>query len=115
MNGFFLGLLGVIWIVVGAVSLGWAFSLIGVGMLIAAFFMMRTSRKIQNGDYGTPVPLSPRRRVPPVVRLVSGLLVSAFGVVWMIAVYRMGGGWFSLFGLLFVFAGIVQASVYFRK
>lgn len=111
----FLGVLGVIWIVVGAVSFGWAFSLIGVSMIAAAFAMERTFRKAERGDYGTPVPLSPKHRIPPVVRLVSGIVVSTFGVVWMVAMYRMGGGWFALFGLLFVFAGIVQASVFFRK
>lgn len=111
----FLGLLGVIWIIVGAVSLGWAFSLLGVGMIAAAFAMERTFRKADRGDYGTPVPLSPKHRIPPVVRLVSGIVVITFGVVWMAAVYRMGGGRFALFGLLFIFAGIVQAGVFFRK
>ena len=36
-------------------------------------------------------------------------------IVWMIAVFRMGGGWFALFGLMFVFAGIVQAWGFFRR
>ena len=111
----FLGFLGVSWIIAGAVSFGWAFSLAGVGMLAAAAAMERTFRKAKNGDYGTPVPLSPKHRVPPSVRLTCGILMAAFGVVWMIAVSRMGGGGFALFGLMFVLAGIVQASVVFRE
>lgn len=115
MSGFILGFFGIVWIIAGAVSFGWVFSLIGVGMIAAAVIMERTARKAERGDYGTPIPLSPKHRVPPAVRLVSGIVVSVFGIVWMTIMFRMGGGWFALFGLLFVFAGIVQASGFFRK
>ncbi len=115
MSSLFFGILGVVWIIAGIVSFGWVFSLVGVGMIAAAFAMARVSRKAERGDYGTPVPLSPKHYVPPAARLAGGMIVGAFGIVWMIAVFRMGGGWFALFGLMFVFAGIVQAWGFFRK
>ena len=115
MSSLFFGILGVVWIIAGAVSFGWVFSLVGAGMIAAAFAVVRVSRKAERGDYGTPVPLSPKHRVPPSARLVGGIVVGVFGIVWMIAVFRMGGGWFALFGLMFVFAGIVQAWGFFRK
>ena len=46
---------------------------------------------------------------------MSSLFFGILGVVWIIAVFRMGGGWFALFGLMFVFAGIVQAWGFFRR
>lgn len=115
MSSLFFGILGVVWIIVGAVSFGWVFSLVGAGMIAAAFAVERVSRKAERGDYGTPVPLSPKHRVPPSARLVGGIVVGVFGIVWMIAVFRMGGGWFALFGLMFVFAGIVQVWGFFRR
>ena len=115
MSSLFFGFLGIVWIIAGIVSFGWPFVLTGVGMLAAAFAMARVSRKAERGDYGTPVPLSPKHYVPPIARLVSGILVSGFGIVWMIAVLRMGGGWFAAFGLVFVFAGLVQMHGFFVK
>ncbi len=115
MSSFILGFLGVVWMIAGIVSFGWVFSLIGVGMIAAAFAMARVSHKAERGDYGTPVPLSPKHYVPPAARLVSGIIVTAFGIVWMIAIFRMGGGWFAAFGLVFVFAGLVQMRGFFRK
>ncbi|MBQ9718608.1 MAG: hypothetical protein IJV76_11500 [Clostridia bacterium] len=115
MSSLFFGILGVVWIIAGAVSFGWVFSLVGVGMIAAAFATARVSRKAERSDYGTPVPLSPKHYVPPIARLAGGMIVGAFGIVWMIAVFRMGGGWFALFGLMFVFAGIVQAWGFFRR
>ena len=115
MSSLFFGVLGIVWILAGIVSFGWPFVLTGAGMIAAAFAMARVSRKARRGGYGTPVPLSPKHYVPPAARLVSGILVSAFGVVWMIAVYRMGGGWFAAFGLVFVFAGLVQMRGFFGK
>ena len=115
MSSLFFGFLGIVWIIAGIVSFGWPFVLTGIGMIAAAFAMKRTFRKAERGDYGTPVPLSPKHNVPPIARLVSGIVVSVFGIVWMIAVYRMGGGWFAAFGMVFVFAGLVQTRGFFGK
>lgn len=115
MSSLFFGILGIVWILAGIVSFGWPFVLTGAGMIAAAFAMARISRKAGRGDYGTPVPLSPKHRVPPAARLVSGIVVSGFGIVWMTAVFRMGGGWFAAFGLVFVFAGLVQMRGFFGK
>ena len=86
-----------------------------MGLIAAAFAAARVSRKAKRGDYGVPVPLSPKHSVPPIARLVSGIAVSASGIVWMIAVLYMGGGWFAAFGLVFVFAGLVQMRGFFGK
>ena len=115
MSSFFFGFFGIVWIIAGIVSFGWPFVVTGIGMIAAAFAVKRTSRKAGRGDYGTPVPLSPKHYVPPAARLVSGIVVSVFGIVWMIAIFRMGGGWLAAFGLTFVFAGIVQMHGAFRK
>ncbi|MBR2434800.1 MAG: hypothetical protein IKB22_04950 [Lentisphaeria bacterium] len=115
MSSFFFGFFGIVWIVAGIVSFGWPFVVTGIGMIAAAFAIKRTSRKVGRGDYGTPVPLSPKHYVPPTARLVSGIVVSVFGIVWMIAIFRMGGGWFAAFGLMFILAGLVQMHGAFRK
>lgn len=115
MSSFFFGFFGIVWIIAGIVSFGWPLVLIGLGMIAAAFAVKRTSRKAERGDYGTPVPLSLKHYVPPTARLVSGIVVSVFGIVWMIAILRMDGGWFAAFGLLFIFAGLVQMYGSFRK
>lgn len=115
MSSFFFGFFGIVWIIAGIVSFGWPFVLIGAGMIAAAFAVKRASRKADRGGYGTPVRLSPKHYVPPAARLVCGILISAFGIVWMIAILRMGGGWFAALGLMFVFAGLVQMHAAFRK
>ena len=115
MSSLFFGVLGIVWIIAGMVSFGWPFILTGAGMIAAAFAMARVSRKADRGDYGTPVPLSPKHRVPPAARLVSGITQTAFGMVYTLKILRIGGGWFAAFGLLFVAGGIVQMCTTFRK
>ena len=115
MSSLFFGIFGIVWIIAGIVSFGWPFVLTGAGMIAAAFAVKRISRKADRGDYGTPVPLSPKHYVPPIARLVSGIVVSGFGIVWMIAIFRIGAGWFAAFGLVFVAGGIVQMCTAFRK
>lgn len=115
MSSLFLGILGIVWIVAGIVSFGWPFVLTGAGMIAAAFAMARVSRKAKRGDYGTPVPLSPKHRVPSAARLGSGIVQTAFGIVYTLKILRIGGGWFAAFGLVFVAGGIVQMCTAFRK
>jgi hypothetical protein len=84
-------------------------------MILAAFAVKRIFRKAERGDYGTPVPLSPKHYVPPIARLVSGIVVSVFGIVWMAAILCMDGGWFAVFGMVFIFAGFAQMRGFFGK
>ena len=49
---------------------------------------------------------------------ISGIIcvfAGIFGVIWIVAVAAMGGGLFSLFGLIFVGIAVVQAVFNFKN
>ena len=46
---------------------------------------------------------------------IMSLFVGCFGVVWTIAAYAMGGGFFALFGVIFVATAVVMAIFHFKN
>lgn len=46
---------------------------------------------------------------------IISLAMAAFGVLWIIAVASMGGGFFALFGVIFVIVAIVEAVYSFKN
>jgi len=46
-----------------------------------------------------------------VMSIASGL----FGVIWTVAAASMGGGFFALFGLVFIAVAIIQAVYHFKN
>lgn len=54
-------------------------------------------------------------RGPSMMGGVMSIAAAIFGVLWMIAAASMGGGFFALFGLVFIFIAIVQAAYHFKN
>lgn len=46
---------------------------------------------------------------------IMSLAMAAFGVLWIVAVAGMGGGFFALFGVIFVIVAIVEAVYSFKN
>ncbi len=46
---------------------------------------------------------------------IMSLAMAAFGVLWIIAVAGMGGGFFALFGVIFVVIALVEAVYSFKN
>lgn len=56
-----------------------------------------------------------RGRGPSMMEGVVSVFMAIFGILWMIAAAGMGGGFFALFGLVFVGIAVVQAVYSFRN
>ncbi|MHB1484153.1 MAG: zinc ribbon domain-containing protein [Saccharofermentanales bacterium] len=54
-------------------------------------------------------------RGPSFMGGIASLAVGVFGIFWMIGAASMGGGFFALFGLIFVFIAIGQAIYSFKN
>ena len=54
-------------------------------------------------------------RAPSMMSGVMSILVGIFGVIWTIAAASMGGGFFALFGIVFVAVAVVQAVFHFKN
>lgn len=54
-------------------------------------------------------------RAPSMMSGVMSILVGIFGIIWTIAAASMGGGFFALFGIVFVAVAVVQAVFHFKN
>lgn len=54
-------------------------------------------------------------RAPSMMSGVMSLAMVAFGIFWMIMVSSMGGGFFALFGIIFIVIAIAQAVYAFKN
>lgn len=54
-------------------------------------------------------------RGPSMMGGVMSIAIGIFGVIWTIAALRIGGGFFALFGVVFVIIAIVQAAYHFKN
>ncbi|MDD6188665.1 MAG: zinc ribbon domain-containing protein [Clostridiales bacterium] len=54
-------------------------------------------------------------RGPSMMGGVMSIAIGVFGVIWTIAALRIGGGFFALFGVVFVIIAIVQAVYHFKN
>ena len=54
-------------------------------------------------------------RGPSMMGGVVSILIGLFGVIWTFSVLSMGGGFFALFGVIFIAIAIVQAVYHFKN
>lgn len=56
-----------------------------------------------------------RGRAPSFSAGIASLGAAVFGLIWTIAVIKMGGGIFGLFGLVFIAIGVSNAVINFKN
>ncbi len=104
----FFVVLGLIWLLVGIAYLGLPFIVSGISIIAVGLLFRRLDKRAARGELGDPTTLSPKHRIPSTVRVLCGVLLCAFGIIFSAVLYSMGGGIFALLGLLFVLAGMLQ-------
>lgn len=104
----FFVIIGLIWLLVGIAYLGLPFIVSGICIIAVGLLFRLLDKKAAHGELGSPTTLSPKHRIPSAVRVLCGVMLCAFGLIFSAVLYDMGGGIFALLGLLFVLAGAVQ-------
>lgn len=111
-----LGLFGLLWTVCGAYYAGAELALPGIAFLVLAAVIFPSDRRQTKHTPNASLPARPGRG-PSLAGGISGIVVILSGIVWMVLIlYNFeGAGMFSLFGLVFVLGGSIQAAYHFRN